>query len=88
MTVLRYHTVLTHTHFIVTASRMIITPTRNIAMSTPPIMYRLSFGASGNKEKKDKENVNKLIVCPKYLNCDLQHCCYFRKKSVILGHAI
>lgn len=37
------------TYLIVTASRTIITPTRNMATHTPPIMYKLSLGASENK---------------------------------------
>lgn len=28
-----------------------ITPTKNMAINTPPIMYKLSFGASENKNK-------------------------------------
>lgn len=35
----------------VTARRTIMTPTRNMATHTPPIIYRLSLGASENKDR-------------------------------------
>lgn len=50
----------------VTASNTMMTPTINIATHTPPIMYRLSFGASEKENKVnsvvDKEQFNNLKV--------------------------
>lgn len=39
------------TYLIVTANKTMMTPTINMATQTPPIMYKLSFGASGIKKK-------------------------------------
>lgn len=50
-------------YLIVTASNIIITPTKNMAINTPPIMYKLSFGASVIKIKQwvFKKNYKKKI---------------------------
>ena len=40
-----------NTYLIVPASRTMMTPTINMATHTPPIMYKLSFGASARKKK-------------------------------------
>lgn len=41
-------------YLIVTANKIIMTPTKNMAINTPPIMYKLSFGASVTKTNKIK----------------------------------